>query len=108
MLIRLIRGGGNPYLNGLSLSIMVKDVGEAGDDLPVATVTASPAAPELLKALLRRLLPTPVVLPPDLTAVPSEFNRSLALIALLLQRLLVLGMLGQCSLRRQGSQESPR
>ena len=31
---------------------MVEDVGEAGDDLPVAAVTASPTAPELLEALL--------------------------------------------------------
>ena len=34
---------------------MVDDVGEAGDDLPVVAVTASPTAPELLDSLLRRL-----------------------------------------------------
>ena len=60
---------------------MVDDVGEAGDDLAMAAVTASPTAPELLEALLRRLLPTPLVSPPDLTPVPSE-------LVLLLQRLL--------------------
>ena len=60
---------------------VVEDVGEAGDDLPVSAVTVSPTAPELLEALLRRLLPTPVVQPPDLTPVPSE-------LALLLQQLL--------------------
>ena len=62
---------------------MVEDVGEAWDDLhvPVVAVTASPTAPALLEAFLRRLLPTPVVLPPDPTSVPSELQR-------LLQRLL--------------------
>ena len=46
---------------------MVEDVGEAGDDLLVAALTASPTAPEVLEALLRQLLPTPVVSPPDPT-----------------------------------------
>ena len=47
----------------------------------MAAVTASPTAPELLEALLRWLLATPVVSPPDLTPVPSE-------LVPLLQRLL--------------------
>ena len=57
----------------------VDDVGEAGDDLPVAAVIASPTAPELLVSLLRQLLPTLVVSPPDITPVPSQ-------LVLLLQR----------------------
>ena len=57
------------------------DVGEAGDDLPVAAVTVSLAEQALLELLLQWLLPTPVGSSPDATPIPSELE-------LLLQRLL--------------------
>ena len=56
--------------------------GRGVDDWMVAAITIPPAAPDSLETLLRRLLPTPVVLALPPKPVPTELER-------LLQRLLV-------------------
>ena len=62
-------------------ALPLNDVGEAGDDLPVAAMAVSPTEQALLESLLEQLLPTPVRSSPDATPIPSELE-------LLLQRLL--------------------
>ena len=56
------------------LVYMIKDGGNAGDDLPGAADDITPAAQKRLESLLQHLLPTPVVSPPKVAPIPSNME----------------------------------
>ena len=55
-----------------ALLIYTMNDADGGVDQVVAAVTTSPAGPDQLESLLRRLLPTPVVPLPPHKPVPSD------------------------------------